>query len=98
MTYFNRINVSESIDVIIQVHLNSVLFVAIGIFMIKSSRFQSAVCNSCHDALLMSIEMISIAILSFHGVHYSCIIAGIIKSEVISLLRNADSSEKIDSL
>ena len=88
----------KALMLIIQVHLNSVLFVAIGIFMIKSSRFQSAVCNSCHDALLMSIEMISIAILSFHGVNYSCIIVGIIKSEVISLLRNADSSEKIDSL
>ena len=46
----------------------------------------------------MSIDINSTAILNIRSVNYCCIINGITKSEAISLLRNADFSEKTECL
>ena len=59
-------------------------------------KFQSSVCNCCHNVLRM--ELNSIAILNIHDVDYRCIINGISKSEAINLLLNVDLSEKNGSL
>ena len=45
-----------------QVHQKSMIFVTIGIFLIKGFKFQPNVCNRCHDLLIMSVNIRDIAI------------------------------------
>ena len=47
-----------------QVHQKSMIFVTIGIFLIKGFKFQPNVCNRCHDLLIMSVDIRDIAILN----------------------------------
>ena len=61
-------------------------------------KFRLSVCHECRDKLIMSIDINSTAILNIRSVNYCCIINGITKSEAISLLRNADFSEKTECL
>ena len=56
--------------------------------------FQSYVCNACHDALMMSMNLSNIAILDINGDDYCCIITGISNSEAINLIQNIDLSKK----
>ena len=58
----------------------------------KAFKFQSSVCNSCHDVLMVCIDIMciainSITILNIHGVDYYCIIFGISKREAINLFK-----------
>ena len=75
----------------------SVIIVTIGIFLDKSFKFQPYVCNECHDLLRMSINLY-IAILNIHGVHISCIINGISKSDTANLLNNDNLNQKSRTL
>ena len=63
-------------------------------FLNKGFDFQSSVCNGCHDILMMSYDMNSIAILNLHVVEFCSIIVEISKSEAINLSRHVDMSEK----
>ena len=49
-------------------------------FLDKAFKFQLDVCDGCHDALMMSININNIAILNIHGADYRCIISGFRKS------------------
>ena len=68
------------------------------ILLDKEFRFPPTACNGCHDVLTMSVGMKNITILDVYGVDYRCIIDGTGKSEAIKLSRNADFSEKSESL
>ena len=58
---------------IIHAHLNSVLFVTIIIFEITFwFKFQSCVCNGCHNVLMMSTDINSITILTILSLGYGC--------------------------
>ena len=67
-------------------------------FLNKGFRFQSTVCDGCHDISMIFIDINSVVILNIHGVDYFCIIVGITKSEAKNLLRDVDLSEKSESL
>ena len=69
---------------ITQVHIKNVIIYRYTYFLDKGFKFQSPVCNNCHDVLTMSIDNNSIAILNIHGADYCCIIFGISKTEAIS--------------
>ena len=56
-------------------------------FSDKGFRFQSFVCNSCHDVLMMSFGISNIAVLNIHGVDYRCIIFGSRKGETIKMMK-----------
>ena len=64
------------------------------VFLDKGFKFQPYFCNRCHDILMMSIILGSIAILNIHGVDYGCNINRINRSDTVSLLQNADLTEK----
>ena len=81
-----------------QVHLKNPLCVTIGSFLDKGFRFQPTVWSGFHDALMMSININSIAILNIHGVDYRCNVNGISKSEAINLFKNAELSKKSETL
>ena len=78
-----------------QAHQKSVTFITIGIFFDKGFRFQTDVCNWCHDVLMMSMNFSNIAILNINGADHRCIINRISKSKAVKLLRNTALTEKI---
>ena len=78
-----------------QANQNSVTFVTICIFPTK---FQSYVCNRCHDLLMMFMNVRDIGFTKIKNVDYRCIITRISKSEAMKLLQNIDLTEKNGTL
>ena len=74
---------------VIFIHQKSVIFVTIGSF-----KFQPNVYNSCHDLLMMSINLSDTAVLNIEDSDYCCIISFISKNEATNLFQNADLNEK----
>ena len=55
-------------------------------FLNKGFKFKINVCNRCHALLLMFINFSDISIWNIKGADYHCIISGINKSELITLI------------
>ena len=62
----------------------------------KGFKFQPNVCNRCHDLLMMSMNLIDIAILNIKSSDYRCIISGISKNQAINLMQNANLTVKAE--
>ena len=67
-------------------------------FLNKGFKFQSNVCNRCHDLLMMFINHSDIAVLNIKSDDYCCIISGLSKNEAINLMQDADLIEKSGTL
>ena len=63
-------------------------------FLIYSFKFQPAVCNRCHDLLIISINLSDVAILNTKSSDYCCIISLISKNEAIKLMQDANLTKK----
>ena len=50
-------------------------------------KLQDYACNSCHDLVMMCVNISDIANIMVKGVEYCCIFHGISKSEAINLLK-----------
>ena len=96
MLYYDRIDVSEGIDVNKTIASKECDVCHYWYFLNYSFNFQPNVCNRCHDLLMMSINLINIAILNIKGSDYHCIISLISKNDVINLMQNADLTEKVE--
>ena len=92
--YYDRIDVPEGIDIIETGASMGAIIVAIGNFLDKGFKFQPYVCNSCHDVLMVSMNLIDTAILNIHGLNYHCMITRVSKSEAVNLMQNINLSEK----
>ena len=57
-------------------------------------KFQSIVCNGCHDLKILCLNISDIAIITVKNVDYRCIINHISKSEAIHLLRNCVQDDR----
>ena len=90
MLYYDRIDVSDGIDVSKRGALKECDICHYWYFLDKKFKFQPNVCDGSHDLLMMSININNIAILKIRSVSYRCNINGIIKSQALHLLRNAD--------
>ena len=77
-----------------EVNQKSTIFFTICIFLDKEFNFHLDVCNGCHDVLMMSMNLIDIAILNIKGADYCCIIYRINKSEAINLMQSIHLTEK----
>ena len=88
MLYYDRIDVSEGIDV------NKTS--ASKECDVCHYCFQPNVCNRCHGLLMMSVNLSDIAISNIKGSDCCCIISLIIKNEVVNLMKNADLTEKAE--
>ena len=95
MLYYDRIEVSEGIDVNKTYTIRYMLFVTTSIFLDKGFQFQLYVCNRCRDVLMMSLNLNVIVILNIQGVYYCCIINRIGRSEAMKLLQNAGLSKNL---
>ena len=86
MLPYDRIDVSEGIDVNKTKESKECDICHYWYFLDKGFKFQADVCNGCHDVLMMSMNLSNIAILNIHGAGSQCIISGTSKSEAVSLL------------
>ena len=94
MLYFDRIDVSEGIDVNKRSASKECDICHYWYFLYYSFKFQPNVCSRCYDLLMMSMNLSDIAILNIKGSDYRCIISLISKTEAINLMLNADLTER----
>ena len=94
MLYYNRIDISEGIDINKISESKECDICHCWYFLNKSFNFQPNVCNRCHDLLMMSMNLSDIAISSIKSADYHCIISGISKNEAINLMQNVYLTEK----
>ena len=86
MLYFNRIDVSEGIDVNKASKSKECNICHYWYFLNKDFKFQPNVCNRYHDLLMMSMNLSDIAILNIKSLDSRCIIRGIRKNKAINLI------------
>ena len=98
MLYYDRIGVSEGIDVNKTSASKGWDVCHYWYFLNYSFKFQPNVCNRCHDLLMMSINFSGIAILKIKESNYHCIISLIRKNEAVNLMQNPDLTEKSRTL
>ena len=98
MLYYNRIDVSERVDVNKTSESKECDICHYWYFLNKDFKFQPNICSRCHDLLMMSMNLSDIAILNIKSVDYHCIISRISKNEAINLMQNANLTEKSGTL
>ena len=99
MIYYDRVDVSEGIDVN---KTNESKECDICHYLLnKGFKFQTNVCNRCHY-LLMSMNLSDNAILSIivyccilNSINYCCITSRISKTEAINLMLNINLTKKV---
>ena len=97
MLYFDRIDVSEGTDVNKTNESKACDICHYLYFSNTNFKFQTDVCNRCHDLLMMSMRFSDTAILNIKDSDYCCIIIGISKNETINLMKKVEhyKAEKI---
>ena len=98
MLYFDRIQDSEGVDINKTSTLKECDICHYWYFLNYSFKFQTNVCNRCHDLLMMSLNLSDIAIINIKGSNYHCIVSLISKVVAIILMQNADLTEKSGTL
>ena len=98
MLYYDKTVVSEGIDFDETSVSKECNICHYWYFLNKGFKFQSYVCNGCHDLLMLSMNLSDIAILNINGSNYHCIINSITKSETINLMKNIDLTKKSGTL
>ena len=94
MLYFDRIDVSEGGGVN-KTNASKESYLSLLVFpKLYSFKFQSIVCNICHDLLMVSMNLCDIPNLNIKVSDYHCIISLISKNKAINLMENADFTEK----
>ena len=91
MLYYDRIDVTEGIDVNMTSESKECDICRYWYFLNKGFKFQPYVCN---DAM----NLRDIAILKIKRADYRCIISGIIKTKAINFMQNIDLSEESTTL
>ena len=80
MLYYDRIDISEGIDVNKTSKSKGCDICHYWYFLNKGFKFQSYICNGCHGLLMMSMNLNNIAILNIKNADYRCVVTGISKS------------------
>ena len=94
MICYDRIDVSEGIDVNKTSASKEYDICHYLYFLNNSFKFQPNVCNKYQDLLMLSVNLSDSAILNIKVSNYHCFIRLINKNEAINLLQNADLTEK----
>ena len=94
MLCFDRIDVSEGIDINKTSASKECDICHYWYFLNYSFKSQPNVCNRCHDLLMVSMNLSDIAISNTKVSDYRCIISLIKKNEAIILMKNAELTEK----
>ena len=98
MVYYDRMDVSEGIEVNKTSKSKECSICHYWHFLGKGFKFQADIWNCYHDVLRMSRNLSNIAILNIQGVDNYYIMGGISKNEAIKLLQNVNLTEKSGTL
>ena len=94
MIQYQKINVSEGIDVKKTSESKERELCHYWFFKDVGFKFEKHVCNGCHDLLTMAYSLKNIAILSAKGVTFRCLLMGNSKNEGLKRLNNAVTYDK----
>ena len=89
MMQYNKINVSEGIDVNKTSAWKDCELCHYWFFKDIGFKFEEHVCNKCHDVLTMTNSLRDIAILTAKGDTFRCILKVISKNEAFKRLNNS---------
>ena len=89
MLQYQKIDVSEGIDVNKTSASKECELCHYWFFKDIGFKFEEHVCNGCHDLLTMAHSLKNIAILSAKGAAFRCLFMGISKNEALEKLNNS---------
>ena len=89
MLQYQKINVSEGIDVNKTSKSKECELCHYSFFKDFRFKFEEHVCNGCHDLSTMAYSLKHIAILSAKGATFRCLLMGISKNETLNKLNNS---------
>ena len=89
MLQYEKIDVSEGIDVNKTSASKECELCHYWFFKDVGFKFEEHVCNRCHDLLIMAYSLKNIVILSAKGATFKCLLMGISKNEVLRKLNNS---------
>ena len=89
MLRYQKINVSEGIDVNKTSASEECELCHNQFFKDVGFQFEKHVCNGCHDLLTMAYSLKNIAILSAKGATFKCVLMGTSKNEGLKRLNNS---------
>ena len=98
MLYYDRIDVSEGIDINKTSAWKECNICRYWYFLNKRFTFQPYICNGCNDVLMISMNLRNIVILNIRSVDYRFIITWIRKGEAVNLLRKAELNKSSATL
>ena len=94
MVQYDRIDVSEGIDINKISESKEYMFCHYWYFKDVGYKFQPYLCNGCHAVSMMTYELKNIAIINAKGVNYRCILWGINKNDVVDRLNDSILEDK----
>ena len=80
MLYYDRIDISEDID-LAKINNSKECMICHYFFFNRGFEFQDSACNGCHNLTMLSVNISDIAIITIKNVDYHCIIQNVSKSE-----------------
>ena len=89
MLWYQKIDVSEGIDVNKTSASKEYELCHYQFFKDIGFKFEEHVCNKCHDLLTIAYSLKDIAILNAKGATFRCILMGISKNEGLKRLNNS---------
>ena len=94
MLQYERIDVSEGIDVNKTSSSKECMLCHYWFFKDVRFKFKEHVCNGCHDLLTMAYSLENIAILNAKGATFRCILWGINRNEGLRRLNSSVLEDK----
>ena len=94
MLWCERIGISEAIDTNKTSASKDCMLCHNWYFENIGYKFESDVCNKCHDVLMTAYELKNIVILNVKGVDYRCILWSISKNKAVNILNNSALQDK----
>ena len=89
MLQYEKIDISEGIDVNKSSASKECELGHYWFFKDIGFKFEEHVCNGCHDLLTMAYSLKNITILSAKGTNFRCLLIGISKNEALKRLNNS---------
>ena len=94
MLRYQKINISERIDVIRTSASKDCELYHYWFFKDIGFKFEEHVCRKCHDLLKIAYSLKDIALLNAKGATFRCILMGISKNEGLKRLNNSTTYDR----
>ena len=89
MKQYERIDVSEGIDINKSNESNQCMLCHYWYFKDIGYEYEQHVCNGCHDLSMMVYDLDDFMILNIKGVYYRCFVFNMSKNDSIKLLKTS---------